>query len=155
MKLIERVKAFVKSETFGKFVRFAITGAVNTLIDIGVAALVRYLFHNDYLAQAAGYICGIINSYAVNRSWTFRKERDGFFSAQLVKFLAVNLLTLGISMGATWLFHTRLGVEPWIIMKLLVTAVTIVVNFTLSNLWAFRKKADNQPAINLNHEDDD
>ena len=142
MKLIDRIKAFVKGETFGKFVRFAITGVANTLIDIGVAALVRYFFHNDYLAQAAGYTCGIINSYIVNRSWTFRKERDKFFSAQLAKFLVVNGLTLGISIGATWLFHTRLSVEPWIIMKLLVTAVTIIVNFTLSNLWAFRKKGE-------------
>ena len=142
MKLTERVRAFVKSETFVKFVRFAITGVVNTLVDIGVAALVRYLFHDDYLAQAVGYFCGIINSYVVNRSWTFRKERDRFFSAQLAKFLVVNGLTLGISLGATWLFHTKLGIEPWIIMKLLVTAVTRVVNFTLSNLWAFRKKGE-------------
>lgn len=140
MKLIERTKAFIKSETFVKFVRFAITGVANTLIDIGVAALVRHFFHDDYLAQAAGYICGIINSYIVNRSWTFRREREKFFSPQLVKFLVVNALTFGISMGATWLFHTKLSVEPWIIMKLLVTVVTIVVNFTLSNLWAFRKK---------------
>ena len=139
MTLIEKAKAFLKSDTCKKFIKFAITGVINTLVDFAVYSLVRRLTQNEYIAQTAGYFCGIVNSYIINRSWTFRKEKAGFFSSQLVKFLVVNGITFGLSMGATWLFNDFMQLH-WIIAKLLVVAITTVVNFTLSNLWAFRKK---------------
>ena len=139
MTLIEKAKTFLKSDTCKKFIKFAITGVINTLVDFAVYSLVRWLTQNEYIAQTAGYFCGIVNSYIINRSWTFRKEKAGFFSSQLVKFLVVNGITFGLSMGATWLFNDFMQLH-WIIAKLLVVAITTVVNFTLSNLWAFRKK---------------
>ncbi len=139
MKLLEKIKAFLKGDTFKKFIKFAITGCMNTLVDFAVYSLVRLITKNDYIAQTAGYLCGVVNSYIVNRSWTFRAEKGKFFSGQLVRFLIVNGLTFALSLGATWLFNDCLKLH-WVIAKLLVVAITTVVNFTLSHLWAFRKK---------------
>ncbi|MBP0990220.1 MAG: GtrA family protein [Oscillospiraceae bacterium] len=135
-KIIE----FIKSDTAKKFIKFAITGCINTLVDIGASAAVRAISHNNYIAQIAGYGCGIICSYIINRNWAFRNEKEKFFSSQLVKFLLVNILTCLLSLLFTWIFSTKLNIQPWILMKLMIVGVTIVVNFTLSNLWAFKKK---------------
>lgn len=52
--------------------RFALVGAINTAITLGVIALLLALGLNGYLANLAGYVCGFANSYLMNRKFTFR-----------------------------------------------------------------------------------
>lgn len=135
-----KIKELLRRDPVKKLIKFGATGVLNTLVDYAAYTLCAVVFGwNIYLAQTLGYAAGVANSYAVNRSWTFRSERTGFFSIQLVKFLLVNLVTYGISLAALYLFADRLGMHK-LIAKLLVTAVTVLVNFVLSNLWVFRKR---------------
>lgn len=63
-----------------KAARFAIVGVGNTLVDLAVFTLLaQFLEVNVYLAQVLGYSAGTLNSYILNRSWTFRA--GGAFSA--------------------------------------------------------------------------
>lgn len=129
-------------EDFKKFIKFGVTGGINTLVDFLVyTLLVTFCSANLYLAQTAGYACGTLNSYIINRSWTFR-SRERFFSRELVRFVAANLITLAIS------FVTMYFLQQWfpslnrIVLKLPVVCITTVVNFVLSRLWVFREKTD-------------
>lgn len=122
---------------FKKFLKFGLTGGINTVIDFVVYTVLLSAFGvNLYAAQAAGYACGTLNSYIINRSWTFQ-SKSKFLSRELAKFVVVNLITLGISLALMYGMQLFFPGMNKIILKLPVVAVTIVVNFVLSKLWVF------------------
>ena len=116
--------------------KFAAVGVVNTLVDILVfTVLAQALSVNVYLAQVAGYSAGVLNSYVLNRSWTFR-ARGRFFSPALVKFLVLSVCMLGLSTGLLYLCHGVAGV-PKLAAKVLATGGTMVVSFLVNRFWVF------------------
>lgn len=56
-------------------IKFALVGVVNTLIDFAVYALLTTIGVNYILAQWISYSAGILNSYVMNRKWTFEKKK--------------------------------------------------------------------------------
>lgn len=110
---------------------------MNTLVDYIVFLVLSYVGINVYLSQVVSYSCGMLNSYIVNRSWTFGSKKN-FFSAQIIRFFMVNLGLLLLSLGVLWL-GGRLG-HGKLVSKLGATAVTMVVGFVVNRLWVFNGK---------------
>ena len=123
-------------EELKRILKFGLTGVANTLVDVGVCWILNQLLGmNIYLANVIGYGAGMLNSYLINRSWTFA-SRDRLFSMQLVRFLLVNLSALALS---TLLIRLLTGFglgDMW--AKLGATGITLVVNFLASRFWVFR-----------------
>lgn len=163
------------------FLKFSLVGVANTLVDFTVYT-VLYLLGVPYrIAQVFSYAAGTLNSYILNKKWTFarasgasaakpaasssmsssvsssmsssvspsvspsvpfsvsssggtRKRTDW---AQALKFLAVNLVSLGVSIVLLGFLKERLGLNA-LVAKVLVTAVTTLLNFVGSKLWVFR-----------------
>ncbi|KAF5039910.1 GtrA-like protein [anaerobic digester metagenome] len=130
------MKKFFSDEMW-RFIKFGLTGVMNTLVDYIVFLVLSYLGTNVYLSQVISYSCGMLNSYIVNRSWTFGSKK-GFFSAQMIRFIVVNLSLLLLSLGVLWL-GSRLGYGK-LVSKLGATAVTLVVGFAVNRLWVFNSK---------------
>ena len=71
-----------KGKSFLQFIKFALVGASNTLVDMIVNTGVSHLLGlipgvggwTVYLSKAIGYGCGLLNSYFLNSRWTFREE---------------------------------------------------------------------------------
>lgn len=123
-----------------KFLKFGVTGVLNTAIDFAVFTVCAQLFGaNVYAAQTLGYACGTLNSYIMNRSWTF-SSKNRFFSAELVKFVVVNLLTLCISYVVLYALQLWFPGAGKLVLKLPVVCITTAINFVLSRLWVFRGK---------------
>ena len=117
--------------------KFAVVGVANTLIDMGVFALLaQVLGRNVYLSQVLSYSAGMLNSYILNRSWTFQ-AKDRFFSPALVRFVALNLVMLLVSTGLLWFFFDVWGL-PKLVAKVLATGFTLLLSFTANRLWVFR-----------------
>ncbi len=120
----------------GRFVRFGVTGAANTLVDFLVFTVLSYMGLGPYVSQVLSYSAGILNSYVINRSWTFA-SRERFFSAQLRRFLIANVSLLVLSVGLL-----RLGIEalglPRLAAKAAATALIMVLGFAVNRLWVFR-----------------
>lgn len=134
-----------KKKDFIKFFRFAITGGVNTLIDFIVYSMVLYIGTGIIIAQIAGYGCGTINSYLMNRSWTFQSKNKAY-GKELFKFLVANGITLLLSLVLlsilSQVFPTELmfagqDIAKYVI-KIPIVAFTVVTNFVLSRLWVFQ-----------------
>lgn len=120
-----------------RIIKFGITGAANTLVDYLVFTILTvWLGFQPYSAQVCSYSAGTLNSYLLNRSWTF-KSKERFFSVQMVKFLAANLLVMGISVLSLKCLIEWMGL-PVLLAKLFNTGVTLVLNFLLSRLWVFK-----------------
>jgi putative flippase GtrA len=128
-----------------RFITFAAIGGVNTLVDF----LVFTAFHEltllaIELCQALGYSSGLICSFVLNRSLTFRKERTTDLKTQIVRFLIVNGISALFSMlMIKWLDF--MGLNAYI-AKALVTGAVMIINYVGYKLFVFvvRENAKNK-----------
>jgi putative flippase GtrA len=119
-----------------QFIKFAVVGVLNSAIQYLVFLFLYSVTGIQYLvASIVGYVAGMTNSYMLNRTWTFR-SCDQKLLAQLSRFVAVNLISLGANIGLLLLLvSTGLMVPQWA----LVVAITgsTLVNFVLNKVWTF------------------
>ncbi|MBR6736413.1 MAG: GtrA family protein [Oscillospiraceae bacterium] len=120
-----------------RFVKFGITGVMNTAVDFFVFTVLSWVGVGIYLAQVISYSAGMLNSYIVNRKWTFQ-SKGSFVSAQMIKFVVVNLALLCVSL-VVLKTATGFGLHK-LIAKLCATAVTMVLGFIINRLWVFKEK---------------
>lgn len=120
-----------------RFIKFGITGVMNTLVDFLVFTVLSYVGVNMYLSQVVSYGCGMLNSYAVNRKWTFGSG-GSFFGRQMARFLVVNLSLLGVSLIVLNIGTGTLGL-PKLVSKLIATCITMVLGFIINRLWVFKQ----------------
>ncbi len=148
-------------KSFLQLIKFGLIGVSNTLIDFLIASALNALFGIYYLAKIIGYACGIANSYFWNSRWTFREERRRD-AREIVSFIAVNLVTLGLSLLLQWIFRDKLQLGAWWMRTLgenfltkllngerfcllLATGIALIVNFLGNKLLVFRKKEQSEP----------
>lgn len=129
MNLVELVK---------KGLKFCVTGGLNTVIDLAVTIVLNSLLHvNINLAKPIGYICGMVNSFVMNKKWTF-KTKDSATKKELVKFVLVNVCMLGLSLLLINIFKSTLQIGD-AFANILSTGIVMVINFLVSNFWVFKK----------------
>ena len=121
---------------FRRFLKFGITGVGNTLVDFFVFTVLSYIGVSPYLSQVVSYAAGMLNSYAVNRKWTFG-SKDAFFGPQMRRFLLVNLSLLALSLLVLRIAMGVFGIGR-LPAKLCTTAFTVIFGFLLNRLWVFR-----------------
>ena len=130
----------LKNEGFIQFLKFNAVGLLNTLIDFAVFTLLHSLGMVNTPAQIISYSAGTANSFFWNKKVTFRDEnggsKDSFDRMQLVRFIILNLVVLGISVLLMHLLTDQLGIQV-LISKVLVTFVTVIINFIGSRKWVF------------------
>lgn len=118
-----------------RFLRFCIVGVGNTAADLGLFWLLSWAGAPFLVAQVLSYSAGVLNSYLLNRHWTFRISSRAN-PREAAKFLVVNLLSLGASTAVLYglhdLFHVGLGFA-----KVLAMAAAPIVNFIGNLLWVF------------------
>jgi putative flippase GtrA len=119
-----------------QMLKFGMIGAVNTGIDFGVFTLLTLCGWSYLPAQCLSYTCGVLNSYVMNRSWTFKEGRHSKFA--FLNFTFLNLFVLLITSGLLALFHNNAGWSIWI-SKLCASGAGVLVNYAGSRLWVFSK----------------
>ncbi|MNI87017.1 GtrA-like protein [compost metagenome] len=128
---------------------------MNTGVDFIVYTLLMLVGVHYLAAQVVSYAAGTVNSYVVNKLWTFKGQRpireeeadqgnaesgNKRLSANRREFLRFALLnggTLLLSLVLLYALKSGLGLHA-LIAKLLVTGVTVVANYIGSKLWVFR-----------------
>ncbi len=131
------LQAILKNNDIKKFIKFAITGGMNTLVDLAVfTALSALTGINVYVVQVISYTAGMLNSYTVNRSWTFKTD-EGYLSPQLIKFAIANICVMAISLIIIYIIYRQLGYAE-LIAKLCSLVVTVPLGFVVNRLWVFR-----------------
>jgi putative flippase GtrA len=80
-----------------RFFRFAIVGAIGAVIDIGIFNLLVGFLHMEALAaQAISFSIAVLSNFTWNRLWTFPDARSKHLTHQLIQFVIVSFLGLGI-----------------------------------------------------------
>ncbi len=148
---------------FWHFVKFQCVGVVNFLVDLGVFTLLHTaLGWGVGIANTVSYSCGIVNSFLLNRYWTFKMHltfftvytlhtRQGktvrirFLSPDFMKFILINVLGWGVNtlamvilVNGYSLTAKSMGVLENFVPKLIATAFSFTINFAGSKLLVFR-----------------
>jgi putative flippase GtrA len=113
--------------------RFGTVGAITTLLDIALFATLTGGAIPPAPANLVSYSCGIVLSYALNRSWTFRVRHS---HAQALRFLAATLAGLLLS---TALVAALATILPPPVAKLLSVPLVFAWNYLTVRFWAFRR----------------
>ena len=151
--------------SFFQFIKFAIVGAMNTIVDFLVYTVLTLVFgvndNNVFLVglfTLIAYACGVLNSFILNTHWTFKSEYRQT-SREKILFIVVNLVSWLVSFALTYLFTEFVfdgsGIAQWvanllhyqqmdnvvsILAKLLAAPIVIIINFLGSKLLVFRSK---------------
>lgn len=118
-------------------IKFALVGVVNTLIDFIIYALLTHVNLNYITAQCISYSAGVLNSYMMNRSWTFNQKGKGS-KHEFFTFIGVNLITLVMTTFLLTVFYNWLGLSL-IVSKLLVTGMSVGINYIGTKTFVFTK----------------
>ena len=86
------------------------------------------------LASVVGYVAGMLNSFALNKIWTFRAT--GNATSQLRRFLALNALGLALSTLIVFVFVDLLR-GPYVLVWFSAIAIVMILNFLGQKHWAF------------------
>jgi len=122
-----------------QFIKFMLVGVLNFLVDLGILLLLnKVLGLYSVYANIISYSCGVINSYFFNRMWTF-KTRLKYLSKDFLKFIFVNILSLGVSTLAIYILVERFMMPLWI-GKVISTFFSFTVNFAGNKLLVFKDK---------------
>ena len=116
---------------------FSLVGLSNTLIDYIVFFLLYHWFSDYYQAvQLVSYSCGMVNSFLLNKYWTFQKKNVPG-KAEILKFITVNTLALSVASISLYVASHNLGLHMFI-CKTIATGMSLVVNYTGSKFWVFK-----------------
>ena len=121
-----------------QFIKFALVGTFNTLVDFTVYIFFTRVIAWPYLVAATlSFLVAVSSSFLLNRYWTFRVQNKNFFTEYL-KFVLV--ASGGLLLSLMLLFVL---VEKFYWYDLFAKLVTILVvmnwNFFLQKYWTFKK----------------
>lgn len=122
----------------GQAVRFGAVGVLNTGVDFLMFTLsLKVFLFPLLLSQAIGYSCGVVNSFFVNRVFTFRAREVRSFGAFSV-FVLINLVSLGVSLLVISWLENAFAVNVYL-AKIAATAAAMAINFVGSRWLVFGK----------------
>jgi putative flippase GtrA len=118
-----------------QWLRFVAVGVSNTLLSTLVFAALFHLGVHYLLASSVAFALGALNSYVLNRRWTFR-SRDRR-APELARFACVQIVGLGVDLALLSGLVELAGV-PHVVAQVLAFPAASVVMFALSRQWAFK-----------------
>ncbi len=153
----EALRERVELETVNQFIRFCVVGVSN----VAVSFVVFYVFYNyaepseklsallnthfkmdGAIANIVGYLAGMINSFILNKIWTF-KAKAGTFK-QAYRFTILNIICLILSTAILYIFVDLL-LFPYILVWFASIIIVMTLNFLGNKYWTFSEQSGNAP----------
>jgi len=120
-----------------QFLKFGLVGVLNTLVQFVVFILLFRVVHFPMMVSSGlGYAAGILNSYLINRVWTFEVEAKPQ-AGEFLRFVVVNIVAMGVNLGTLKLLVSGGGLLPEL-SQVLAIGSSLVVNFVGNKWWTFR-----------------
>jgi len=120
-----------------KFFKFGITGVLNTVVDFAAFSFcLEILKSTAIIAQVISQCAAIINSYFINKNWTFQKRKN-YNINEMLKFLLVNGISIGLNVLGMYLFHNVFGFNEYL-CKIPISFITVAINYFGNKLFVFK-----------------
>lgn len=126
-------------EKFGQFIKFAIVGCSNTIINLAVYYFCIFLGVNYLLAYTLGFLTSVCNAFFWNNKYVFVNKQETSIFKAFVKVLASYGFSFLLSIVLMSLLVEVCNISS-LIAPILKMIVTIPLNFVLNKIWAFKDK---------------
>lgn len=138
----------VNAARFSRLIRYALVGAVGTLVQYAVlVGAVSTQVATPVAASMAGAILGAIVNYFLNAKYTYHHTGHG---QALPKFALVALAGALMNGALMKIMVDMLGLN-YLIAQVLATLIVLGLTYTVNSLWTFRTGVGGAPA----HRSDD
>ena len=129
---------FINNKKFKHIVRFGCVGGLNTAIDFGIFSVLNSLFGVNYvISQILSYSGGTLNSYFLNKFWTFTDTKvSKKTTKEIVQFIVVNSASLGVSLIGMGILLSNNSMNP-LIAKVISMVLAQIVNYLGYRFWVF------------------
>jgi len=123
---------------FTPFVRFLIVGVANTLVGLGTMYGAMYFLdlHIVY-ANILGYAIGIVQSFVLNKTWTFGSSDHALIS--FLRFVLVLAVAYAANLATVVFLNALLDVNPYLSQALGIVPYT-AIGFLGSRYFVFRNQ---------------
>ena len=119
--------------------KFGVVGIVSTAINYGVFAFFYKIGNVQYIiSSVAGYVCGLLIGYQINKNWTFIGQVDKS-KIYIVSYISVYVVSLGSSQIFLLFLVEILLVNP-MYANILAIVLSTLMNFLGTYLFVFKKK---------------
>jgi len=138
MIIYSKIKKFLVSVV--PLIKYSFVGVTNVVISLSCYSALIYFFHFHYLfANVIAYLCGVMNSYILNKKWVFTSSKAN--SRSFPKFLFVNIgnfiiNTILLAFLIESLSLSSLAAQPLTIF------ITTIIGFLATKVWVFSDKSD-------------
>lgn len=134
-----------------QFLKFVIVGGINTGIDFSVFNILMHLTgitsgFGVALINLISFSVAVVNSYFMNKHWTFQDITKDQKDQKFAQFIAVSLVGAGLNSGIvavfTSIFPPILNLSPQLwanVGKLFATGASLVWNFIGYKLFVFKR----------------
>ncbi len=117
--------------------RFGIVGVANTVVCLAIVWTLEGRFSQPvWLASAAGYTVATVQSYILNRIWTFDTSGRAPVGSQFLRFVLVNIVVGAIFSTVTSLLAQATGVE---LASFVALIFSTLLSFLALRLFVFGK----------------
>lgn len=152
----DRIRALA-SLFWRELAKFGAVGGVAFVIDKGLFWLLIHgtMADSEVKAQVVSAAIATVFSWIANRYWTFRHRRQANVLRELVMFLLINAIGLGIAAGFVWLAKYPLDISDrptLFVAGVMGTVLATAVRFIAYRFWVFNEELDAEPAFAHDHE---
>lgn len=118
--------------------RYLLVGVANTIVGLGTIYIAMYFLGLDIVyANAVGYTIGVLFSFLLNKSWTFKSDDHLLFS--FLRFITVLAVAYIANLGTVLFFDSHFHVNPYLAQALGIFPYTII-GFLGNRYFTFRNQ---------------
>ena len=124
------------SKIFRQFIKFGLVGILNTLITLTIIFLFMKVLKASYiLSNVVGYILGFINSFILNKIWTFKSK--GHVGKESFYFIVIFLVCYSIQLGFLIILKEKLLIKAEY-AQIIAMGLYTIMNFTGNKYITFK-----------------
>ena len=139
--MVARIVKFVQEKGVGgETIRYLIVGAMTTLVNFCLFALMTKLMNIDItVSNVVSISVSILFAYVTNKLVVFRQrgKTGAVLVFEFVKFVGSRLLTMALEIGVVLLFVNVFGTDE-LIGKVASLVLVVIANYVISKLFVFR-----------------
>lgn len=133
-----------RPKEFVRFLKFSTVGAIGMVVDLSVLTFAREVLRLPLsLAVGLGFTVAVISNFTWNRLWTFPESRERPLASQLMQFVVVNFIGLGINevvvLGLHPIFALVAHDPPaYLAAKVIAIGIVLFWNYFVNRAWTYR-----------------
>ncbi len=117
-----------------EFIKYAISGTINTLITLIVYNILIQIGVNYMISNGIAYFLGIVNGFVLDKIWVFKSNKNVVILFS--KFIIVNIISLFFNSTLLFILVNNIGLDN-ILSQLISTISTGMFNYIMNRVWTF------------------